>query len=185
MSPLRVLTLSILAAVILAPPATADQTDARLDALFEVLRTTPDRGAALTAEARIWGIWLESGSHDIDALMTRGVVAMENRRYDDAIRIFGEITERAPRYAEGWNKRATVHFLKQDFTASVQDIQRTLTLEPRHFGAISGMGQIFLRRDDLAGALEAFEAVLRIHPHALTIAEAVEELRKLVPKRGA
>lgn len=163
----------------------ADQGDARLEGLFEVLRTTPDADEALAAEARIWGIWLESGHEDIDALMARGVGAMQNRRYDDAVTLFGEITARAPQFAEGWNKRATVYFLQQDYTASVQDIQRTLALEPRHFGAISGMGQIFLRRDDLAGALEAFEAVLRIHPHARTIREAVEELRLLVPKRGA
>ena len=175
----------VLGMVMLVPGVGADQGDERLEGLFEVLRTTPDADDALAAEARIWGIWLESGQEDIDALMARGVGAMESRRYDDAVSLFGEIVARAPQFAEGWNKRATVYFLQQDYTASVQDIQRTLALEPRHFGAISGMGQIFLRRDDLAGALEAFEAVLRIHPHARTIREAVEELRLLVPKRGA
>lgn len=182
MSPILALVLGM---VMLVSGVGADQGDARLEGLFVVLRTTPDADEALAAEARIWGIWLESGHEDIDALMARGVGAMENRRYDDAVTLFGEITARAPQFAEGWNKRATVYFLQQDYTASVQDIQRTLALEPRHFGAISGMGQIFLRRDDLAGALEAFEAVLRIHPHARTIREAVEELSLLVPKRGA
>jgi tetratricopeptide (TPR) repeat protein len=179
--------MSLLAGVLmlLVSGVGAEQEDARLEGLFEVLRTTPDAEEASAVEARIWEIWLESGSEAIDALMAEGVGAMESRRYDDAITLFGEIIERAPGFAEGWNKRATVYFLRQDYTASVQDIQRTLALEPRHFGAISGMGQIFLRQDDLAGALEAFEAVLRIHPHARTIREAVEELRLLVPKRGA
>lgn len=165
--------------------ARGDQTDARLDGLFEVLATTPDPEEALAAEARIWGIWLESGDGEVDALMARGIVAMNHGRYDEAIALFGEITERVPGYAEGWNKRATVYFLVRDYPASVEDIRRTLALEPRHFGAISGMGQIFLHQDDLAGALEAFEAVLRIHPHAPTIREAVEQLRELRPERGA
>lgn len=185
---MRSLGLAVLLAaalVVSGQAARADQTDPRLAALFEVLKSTPDREEALEAETRIWHIWLESGEEDIDALMARGVSAMNQHRFDDAIAVFDEIIQRAPGFAEGWNKRATVYFLQDNFPASVQDIQRTLALEPRHFGAIAGMGQIFLRRDDLAGALEAFEAVLRIHPHAPSIGEAVEELRALVPKQGA
>lgn len=185
MQPLGLAVLLAVALVAFGEAARTDQTDTRLVALFETLKSTPYREEALEAEARIWGIWLESGQDDIDALMARGVAAMNQQRFDDAIAAFDEITERAPGFAEGWNKRATVHFLKENFPASVQDIQRTLALEPRHFGAISGMGQIFLRQDDLAGALEAFEAVLRIHPHAPSIVEAVEELRALVPRQGA
>lgn len=168
-------------------PATgqADQSDERLDALFETLRTTGDRQAAQSTEAQIWQIWIESGRREIDALMVEGVVAMGNQRFEDAITIFGEITERAPAFAEGWNKRATAHYLNEDFVASVQDIQRTLVLEPRHFGAISGMGLIFLGRGDAAGALAAFEAVIAIHPHAPGARERVEELRKRLPGRGA
>ena len=73
----------------LVPGAGADQGDERLVGLFEVLRTTPDADEALAVEARIWGIWLESGQEDIDALMARGVGAMESRRYDDAVSLFG------------------------------------------------------------------------------------------------
>lgn len=168
-----------------AGAARADQSDERLEPLFEVLRTTQAPEEAVAAEAEIWRIWLQSGEDEVDKLMVLGIVAMEQSRYDDAIGFFDEITVRAPGFAEGWNKRATAYFLKGDYPASVRDIQRTLALEPRHFGALSGMGQIFLRREDLAGALAAFEAVLEIHPHARTIPEIVEALRSAMSEPAA
>jgi len=179
---------SLFGAAFLAPlpsPAWADQTDARLDALFEVLETTSEMQAARAAEAEIWRIWIVSGREEIDALMVEGVAAMRNQRFEDAIALFGQITERAPEFAEGWNKRATAYYLNDDPVASVRDIQRTLALEPRHFGAISGMGLIFLSRGDEAGALAAFEAVLAIHPGAPGARQRVEELRKRLRERGA
>lgn len=182
------LFLSLFGAAFLAPLpslAWADQTDARLDALFEVLETTSDMQAAGSAEAEIWRIWIASGREEIDALMVDGVAAMRNQRFEDAIALFGQITERVPEFAEGWNKRATAYYLNDDHVASVQDIQRTLALEPRHFGAISGMGLIFLSRGDEAGALAAFEAVLAIHPGAPGARQRVEELRKRLRERGA
>ncbi len=170
---------------LLPSPAWADQTDARLDGLFELLATSSGRQAAQAAEAEIWRIWLESGREEIDALMVEGVVAMNAQRFEDAIALFGQITERAPGFAEGWNKRATAYYLDDDHVASVRDIQRTLALEPRHFGAISGMGLIFLSRGDEAGALAAFEAVLAIHPGAPGARQRVEKLRKRLRERGA
>jgi tetratricopeptide (TPR) repeat protein len=184
----RILFLSLFGAAILAPLpslAWADQTDARLDALFEVLATTSGMPAAQAAEAEIWRIWIESGREEIDALMVEGVLAMSNQRFEDAIALFRQITERAPEFAEGWNKRATAYYLNDDHVASVRDIQTTLALEPRHFGAISGMGLIFLSRGDEAGALAAFEAVLVIHPGAPGARQRVEELRKRRRERGA
>ena len=186
--PFLSLFLSFFGAAILATlpsPAWADQTDGRLDGLFEVLATTSDMEVARAAEAEIWRIWSESGSEEIDALMVEGMVAMSTQRLEDAIALFGQITERAPEFAEGWNKRATAYYLNDDHVASVRDIQRTLVLEPRHFGAISGMGLIFLGRGDEAGALAAFEAVLAIHPGAPGARQRVEVLRKRLRERGA
>jgi len=178
---------SLLLAGVLAPASAvwADQDDARLDALFEVLETTPDAHAAQAAEAEIWGIWIESGRDDIDALMAQGVRAMAEGRLEDAITLFTEIIERAPGFAEGWNKRATAYYLNDNDAASVEDIRHTLALEPRHFGAISGMGLIFLSRGDEAGALQAFEAVLEIHPHAPGARLRVEQLTRKLRDRGA
>jgi tetratricopeptide (TPR) repeat protein len=179
---------AVVVAALLALAATgvgADQSDARLDGLFEVLQTTADPRAAVAAEQAIWRIWLDSGRADIDALMDEGILAITDQRLDEAITIFSRITERAPGFAEGWNKRATAYYLNEDYAASVEDIRRTLVLEPRHFGAISGMGLIFLSRGDDAGALDAFEAVLAIHPHELGARAQVEALRERLGERGA
>jgi len=173
------------AALLLSLTAAADQNDQRLAPLFETLKTTGDPATARAAEVEIWRIWIDSGDSDIDALMVEGVVAMNNARLADAITIFGEITERAPAFAEGWNKRATAYFLNENYAASVRDIQTTLALEPRHFGAISGMGLIFLTRGDETGALAAFEAVAAIHPNSPGARQRIEELRKRVLERGA
>jgi len=170
---------------LLPSPAWADQTDVRLDGLFDLLATSSGRPAAQAAEAEIWRIWVASGREEIDALMAEGLVAMNDQRFEAAIDLFGQITRRAPEFAEGWNKRATAYYLNDDHVASVRDIQTTLALEPRHFGAISGMGLIFLRRGDEEGALAAFEAVLAIHPGAPGARQRVEELRKRLGERGA
>ena len=186
--PFLSLFLSLFGAAILAPLpslAWADQSDARLEGLFQVLATASGMQATQAAVAEIWRIWLESGREEIDALMDGGIVAMNDQRFEDAIALFGQITERAPEFAEGWNKRATAYYLNDDHVASVRDIQTTLALEPRHFGAISGMGLIFLSRGDEAGALAAFEAVLVIHPGAPGARQRVEELRKRRRERGA
>jgi tetratricopeptide (TPR) repeat protein len=182
---LPIVLLATLVLVPVAPMVQADQSDQRLTALFETLKTTDDTAAARAAEAKIWRIWIDSGHTAIDALMSEGVAAMSNRRLEDAITIFGQITERAPGFAEGWNKRATAYYLNEDYVASVKDIQRTLALEPRHFGAISGMGLIFLERGDQAGALAAFEAVVAIHPNSPGARMRVEQLRKRLLQRGA
>jgi len=168
----------VLVLALAAVCARADQTDARLDGLFERLRVSADPAEARAAESQVWAIWLESGDGAVDGLMARGIDALSAGRLDEAIAVFDDIVVRAPAYAEGWNKRATAYYLKDQLEASVADIQRTLSLEPRHFGAISGMGLIFLESGDPEGALEAFEAVLVIHPHAMGARARVETLRR-------
>jgi tetratricopeptide (TPR) repeat protein len=121
----------------------------------------------------------------MNALVEEGTRAMAQGRLKEAIAIFDRVVTTLPDFAEGWNKRATAHYLNEDYTASVIDIERTLALEPRHFGAISGMGLIFMARGDQAGALRAFEEVLKIHPHARGAKALVEELRKKVKVQGA
>lgn len=155
----------------------AAQDDGRLDDLFATLLTTDDPQQAQRAESQIWLIWTDSGQEDINALMTKGIDAMNRRQFDTALDAFDEIVQLAPGFAEGWNKRATVYFLRDELDESVEDIRRTLALEPRHFGAISGMGLIFLQRGDEAAALRAFESVLQINPHARGARLRVEYLR--------
>ena len=162
-----------------------DQSDNRLDALFNRLKTTSDPLEARSIVDDIWEIWTDSGQDEVNALVDRGIGLMNQGRLEEAIALFDRVVTVLPNYAEGWNKRATAHYLNADYTASVVDIERTLTLEPRHFGAISGMGLILLARGDEAGALRAFEEVLKINPYARGARAHVDELHKKLRAKGA
>lgn len=155
----------------------ADQDDTRLDALFERLQRDVNSAEIQHLETQIWAIWIDSGREDVNALMTKGIEAMGVRDLSMALDIFDQIVEMAPEFAEGWNKRATVHYLKNNLSESVQDIQRTLDLEPRHFGALSGMGLIFMRIGDEAGALQAYQEVVKIHPRSPSARFHIQVLR--------
>ena len=156
----------------------ADQTDKRLPALFEQLKSAGSDDEATVARAQIWKIWTAHPDPEINALMLRGLHAMAEDEEDQAVAAFGEIVKRQPDFAEGWNKRATAYFLMGDFDASVADIEHTLQLEPHHFGALSGLGQIYLELDRKQAALKAFEAALAIDPHLAGVKAAVESLKK-------
>ena len=158
----------------------ARQDDDRLPALFDNLLAAASTEEASALESNIWGIWTDSGREDVNRLMARGIQAMSYRLYDVALESFDEVVSLDPEFAEGWNKRATVYWLIDDLGASMEDIQRTLALEPRHFGAIAGMGLIFLDRGDQTGALQAFEEVLRINPRSRTAKLQVDYLRTLL-----
>lgn len=173
------------AAFVSAPVVPADQSDARLDSLFERMRATSDPTEAQSIEREIWRIWVVSKNPTVNDYMAQGIAALTAGNIDLAIGFFTKIIELAPDFAEGWNKRATAHYLNGDFIASVEDIERTLALEPRHFGALSGMGLIFLNRGDSLGALSAFERVLEIHPHARGARQHVPRLRELLKGQGA
>jgi tetratricopeptide (TPR) repeat protein len=161
-------------------PGTAAQDDPRLDALFGTLQSTTDVAEAQTVEQMIWRVWLLSGDDKIDALMAHGVRAMTFDDHEEALRAFDEIVRRAPGFAEGWNKRATIHYLLSNYEASVADIESTLALEPRHFGALSGLGLVRLAQGDEAKALEAFEAALEVHPHLPGADSRIKQLRQRV-----
>ena len=166
-----------------APGVAADQRDRGLPELFAALAEAPSRAHAFRIEGAIWEIWLDGGDPALNELMEQGVAAMSARRFRDAAERFTELILAAPEFAEAWNKRATVYYLLDRYGDSMRDIERTLALEPRHFGAISGMGLIFLERGDEEGALGVFEKVLEIHPHARGARLHVERLRKRLEGR--
>ena len=177
--PRRILSGALLAAALSMPSTSAsDQTDPRLGELFVELAGERDPERILTTETAIWRIWLDGGEPSLNEGMARGILAMNTNRFDDAVERFTELIAAAPNFAEAWNKRATVYYLMERYEDSVRDIERTLALEPRHFGAISGMGLIFLQLGDEVGALDAFEKVLEIHPHARGARFHVERLRE-------
>ena len=164
MSGLRATILAVLA-LSLAGPAAADQTDQRLDALFGELVTTRDGSRAEDIEQTIWAIWREHGDGAVVALMEQGYRAMAARDARAAGRAFDQVVKLAPDFAEGWNARATLNYLIGSYPASLADIERTLALEPRHFGALSGQGLVYAALEEWDRSLASFEAALEVNPH--------------------
>jgi tetratricopeptide (TPR) repeat protein len=165
-------------------PAPADQTDSRLDKLFADLKATSDpvEGEAITGS--IWRIWYETDNAKAKALLVEGVDAMESDRYDAALADFDRLVETAPDFAEGWNRRATLLYLMGEVDGSVRDIERTLELEPRHFGALSGLGLIYLQIGNEEAALKAFKRAFEINPHLEGVKANIESIEKSIKEKG-
>jgi tetratricopeptide (TPR) repeat protein len=164
----------------LAGAAAADQKDPRLETLFEMLKASTSPREAATFEGEIWSLWLRHDSATVSLLMGRTLQAMNEGRLADSLEILDEMVVLAPDFAEAWNKRATVLYLMQRFEASLRDVEKTLALEPRHFGALSGKGLIYNALGDDAKALEAFEKTLEIVPHSEFAQSEVKRLTKKV-----
>lgn len=158
--------------------AAADQQDGRLDDLFARLQATSSRAEAEAAQQQIWQIWIESDDGFANRLMQTGIAALASRQHALALEYFDRLVAHAPGFAEAWNKRATVHYLMQDYEASVLDIERTLELEPRHFGALSGLGMIYDAIGEPAAALRSYEAAVAINPHLDGTRQRIEALRR-------
>ncbi len=153
-----------------------------LDSLFDVLRKAGDPRDRAEAEERIWAIW--SGHEDADAAgAMRGVIAaFETGDPATADRELNMMVDRWPNWAEAWNKRATLRFVEERDADSLDDIGRTLELEPRHFGALSGFGQICLRARDISSALLAFEQAVAVNPNLDSVRQAAVVLRRQDPR---
>lgn len=175
----RLAALALAVTVGLSPePAVATQQDQRLPALFDKLKGAANPAEAQFLEQMIWRIWTEAGDAATDTLMQLGLGAMQTGDLGGALSLFDAVTARAPNFAEGWNKRATVFFMMGAMEKSAEDVARVLALEPRHFGALSGLGLIntHLKRED--AAIAAFEQALKVNPHMPAVKTNLEELRK-------
>ena len=168
----------MLACALAAGAASADQNDPRLTDLFARLRAVSGPEAARPIEHSIWAIWFEHSDNAVALLMHRGIEEMNRGDNLKALGTFDQVVKIAPDFAEGWNKRATVHYLLGNHEESLGDIEKTLTLEPRHFGALSGRGLVYTALDQPEPALAAFEAALDVHPHMTTVRINAEALRR-------
>ena len=123
---------------------------------------------------KLWREWTSAHTNsDEEALMSEGLVAMSEGNLDRAENIFTKLIEVNPSFTEAWNKRATLRFMLWDFEGSLKDVEKVLTLEPRHFGALSGLGMIHLRLGDPERALKAYEDLVNIFP---SNADAVQKI---------
>jgi tetratricopeptide (TPR) repeat protein len=138
------------------------------------------------AEQGLWLLWTRSGDREIDALMARGTEAMQAGSHGQAVRIFSSVIEKKPDFAEGWNRRATVYYLAGEYEKSIADCHEVLKRNPRHFGALSGMGQIYFQLEDWAKALEWYRKALEVNPNMLGVEMNIRLLEeKLKAPRAA
>jgi tetratricopeptide (TPR) repeat protein len=171
-------------AITVLVPACADQNDPQLDDLFIALQAGPSETQAANIELEIWTRW---GDHPYDPFanrqMKKGIELMNSGHLGDAEDIFSRIINSHPDFAEAWNKRATVRFFRGNDTGSASDILQVIKLEPRHFGALSGLGMIRVRAGDLEGALKAYKAAQRMNPYLPQIEAIIDQLGKKLKGR--
>jgi tetratricopeptide (TPR) repeat protein len=164
------------------PKVGSDRTKG-LDFLFGALKAAPDEASAKHVEARIWAQWLQTPSDTAALLMVRAKTAMDAQKTDVALKLLDAVVKLRPDYIEGWNRRATLYYLKNDYAHSLEDIQQVLIREPRHFGALAGLGMIMQDIGDERRALEAFRKALAVNPHLERVPELVKTLTEKVEGR--
>ena len=165
------------------PRAARGDRTKNLDFLFEALKAAPDADSAKLVESRIWALWLASGSDTTDLLMTRVKTAIDGKDTNLAVELLDAVVALRPDYVEAWNRRATLHFANKDYGKSLADIREVLAREPRHFGALSGLGIIMQEFGEDKLALEAFRRALAVNPHLSKIPDFVKTLAEKVEGR--
>ncbi|PPR46650.1 MAG: hypothetical protein CFH19_01068 [Alphaproteobacteria bacterium MarineAlpha5_Bin9] len=143
----------------------ADQNDSRLNDLFQELKKSSNEQQINEITGKIWDIWLETNDVQIEKYFTQGLKYLNSNNYQLAIISFTKVININPNFAEAWNKRATVYYILGDFDSSVSDIEKTLKLEPRHFGALDGLALIFLSIQDYQNAYKIYDRILKIFPN--------------------
>jgi len=165
------------------PKAPKGDRTRNIDFLFDALKAAPDADIAKQVENRIWAIWLASGSDTADLLMGRVKAAIEAKDTKLAIQLLGSIIDIRPDYIEAWNRRATLFFALKDYGRAMTDIQEVLNREPRHFGALAGLGMILEEVGEDKQALDAYRKALAVNPHMQKIPEHVKALTEKVEGR--
>ena len=160
--------------------ALADQNDPRLNNLFKKLNETENQDEIRDLISDIWNIWYEVDDPKVIEYFEKGIQAMNLRNYPLAIRFFNNLIEEDPNFAEGWNKRATVHFMMGNFDQSMKDIIKTLELEPRHFGALDGMGLIFIHQGQFQQAIDVYDKMLEIFPFSVKTMDKKERIQSFI-----
>jgi tetratricopeptide (TPR) repeat protein len=155
-----------------------------LDRLFEALKIAPDEESAKYIENRIWAIWVASDSDTANLLMGRTKTALDAKDYDLAVQLLNAIIDIKPDFVEAWNRRATVFYTKKDYGRAVADLREVLAREPRHFGALSGLGIILQEVGDEKHALDAFRRALAVHPKLERIPDLAKRLTEKIEGQG-
>lgn len=154
-----------------------------IEFLFEALKIAPDAASAKSIEDRIWAVWFVAGGDTANLLMTRAKTAIDGEDTNLALKLLDSVVELKPDYVEAWNRRATIYYMRKDYERSLQDIRQVLAREPRHFGALAGLGLIMQDLGEDKRALDMYRRAMAIHPHLPRIPDLVKTLTEKVEGR--
>jgi len=170
--------MAALVALMTAVPSPAQENpEERVDTLLSQL-AEPDRGDWVMIETQIMRIWSRSGSEAMDMLLRRGRDAIEAEDYVAAVEHLTALTDHAPDFAEGWHTRATAFYMQGEFALTITDVERILTLNPRHYRAMSGLGFMLEDMGETDHALVAFRSAQALNPHMPDVVSAIERLER-------
>lgn len=165
-------------------PATPEEKERVLASLYALLATSETEDSALRIASAIERMWAASGSDTVQLLMDRAGKAIGDKNTALALKFLDSVVELAPDYAEGWNRRAYVHYTENAFERALGDIRRTLALDPNHFKALEGLGQIMKDVGRKPAAYKVFKQLQAVHPFASGVKQAVEELARELDGQG-
>lgn len=163
-----------------ALPRTPVERDRTLSDLYALLATAEDEGTAKAIAEGIERVWTHSGSPTVDLLLGRATKAVSEKNYDRALKFLDNVVEQAPDFTEGWNRRAYVHFQRNELALALGDLRRTLALDPNHFKALDGLAQVLRDIGQKKAALDVLERLHDVHPFWPGAAQAIEELSREV-----
>ena len=151
-----------------------------LNTLFNQLEKINNSKSAVLLEKKIWSIWNEHPTdNDLTEKLEFGMELMQYGNYDYALIVFDNILVTDPKWSEAWNKRATVYFLMNQFTNSLNDINKVLNIEPRHFGALSGQARIYIKLHEYEKAIKSLETALEFYP-SFRSGELIFKIKKMI-----
>ena len=163
-------------------PVKSDQYDSRLPSLFDQLYLSKGVEEINGITRQIWDIWHETNDINIEADFYRGMESMRIHDLIMSIAFFTRVIEKKPDFAEGWNKRATAYFMLGEFDKSMLDINQTLNLEPRHFGALDGMGLIFIHLQQYSEAIKIYDQMLKFFPNNQSVIDKKNLMKEYLSK---
>ena len=165
-------------------PETAQERRKVLSNLYALLATAPNEKTAQEIAGTIEALWYHSGSDTISLLLDRANTAASRKEFALASEILNSVVEIAPDFAEGWTRRAFVHYVQNDYARALGDLRRAVALEPNHYRALDGLGKVLRDVGQDRGALEAYRALNRVHPFWPGADEALKELEEKVDGQG-
>jgi tetratricopeptide (TPR) repeat protein len=167
-----------------SPPKTPAERERTLSDLYALLATAEDENSAKGIADSIERIWLHSGSPTVDLLLGRAMQAISDKDYDKAMTFIDDVVEQAPDFTEGWNRRAFVHFQRNQVALALGDLRRALALDPNHFKALDGLAQVLRDIGENRAALQVLRRLQDVHPHWVGAGQAIEELSREVEGQG-